>query len=1077
MLNHMKPLWLAAMLLISSVLPGFGIGYTHAAALQGGQQTQGVSIHGRAAVTGHQDGPAEVRRTRVASHDQLVVPGKIAVKYRSNHAVMGLRAYSASVLADTSPAPSYEEIEVPSDKTADETILALQNHPDVEYAEPVYWMKALEAPAVTDAGSGGESDPLASPNDPDYTAGKQWGATVTNMTYAWSKVPDRSSVKIAVLDTGVDGQHEELAGRVMAGYDFVNNRPIVQGAQSDDNGHGTAVAGVIAAAANNQLGIAGIAAGAYIIPVKVLDARGSGTSTATSEAIRWAADHGADIINLSIGRERYRMVDGVQKENTSSMEMDAVNYAVSRGVVVIASTGNDSNHYTAGQPGDLPSANIPDNSIAYDVPVNFPAALPNVLAVGAVDLVNGKVQLADFSNVGPEVDVVAPGVRIYTLRNGGGYVQEAGTSVAAPYVSGLAALLKAANMNVGPEQMKRILKETAQDLGTLGSDSWYGSGLIDGQASFAVPRLHMTHTGGELNRQGELNFRIESEDYQGNVAELVYGTAALNVKLTDPATGQTLREQRSTIAKTDFGHVTFALTEAGTYEIQADDSDQEKLVASEVTTASILPEPPSASPGSGTYISTVAIHLTSTETGAAIYYTTDGSTPVAGTTPTMQYTGPFTLKNSTNLKVIAVKHKTVSPVKTFNYTIIGSSSGGGGGGGGIYLEPEEPKPEITGETLTIQGNEDSWKKTLAAEDQQALLIDARADRPIQVVHVVMNASVISLAEERNKPIRIQTNKQILELPPGVLFVGNITGTVELTITDRAMSSRMLKAKPQNLLDKMAVSDLELKVEGQAIQGLNKPVTVVWLLPDGMTGDSKKLGIYYYNTASGQWGYIGGRIQDSGEKQGISAALSHFSSYVVMEYTGTFEDLAGHWARTEVELLAARHVISGVSDSSFAPETKVSRAEFAALLVRGLGSKAKAGSVSKPRIFTDVLDTAWYRDVVYMAYEAGLINGISESRFDPQAPITREQMASMLMRAYRTAAGQVWDMEEGGETERSSYADEDSISEWARQSVYGAADTGLMSGLPGGFFMPLDHATRAQAAVVVKRLLDLTDGSD
>ncbi|MEB3330505.1 MAG: S8 family serine peptidase [Candidatus Sericytochromatia bacterium] len=253
---------------------------------------------------------------------------------------------------------------------------------DIDYIEPNYVYSAV-----------------AAPNDPDYLAG--WGVEAINAPVIWPFTTGEG-IKVAVIDTGVDASHPDLAGRVLPGVDVVNN----DGDATDAPGHGTHVAGTIAAIANNALGTAGVAPGAQVLPIKVLNAAGRGTNADIAAGILAAADRGAQIINLSLG--------GTDDSETLRRAIASVQ---ARGVVVIAAAGNE----------------------GVSTPF-FPAANEGVIGVAAVDSSRKK---ARFSNFGDYIDVAAPGVSIGSTRRGGGIATLSGTSMAAPHVAAACALLKA----------------------------------------------------------------------------------------------------------------------------------------------------------------------------------------------------------------------------------------------------------------------------------------------------------------------------------------------------------------------------------------------------------------------------------------------------------------------------------------------------------------------------------------------------------------------------------------------------------------------------------------------------------
>lgn len=240
-------------------------------------------------------------------------------------------------------------------------------------------------------------------NDPLFA--DQWALPVIGASAVWPAIPDNTPpVTVAVIDSGVCLNHPDLAGKFVAGWDFVEDDDLPQ----DDFGHGCGVAGVIAANGNNGIGIAGIAPNARIMPLRVLDAQGLGSFSDVAAAIIYATDSGAQIINLSLAGP-----------STAPVVEDAVNYATSRGVMIIASAGN-----------------------AGVETVWYPAAYPAVIAVGSVDQ---TLERSSFSNYGAGIDIVAPGRDIYTTSVNGDYMTMTGTSFAAPQVTGIAALARAFN--------------------------------------------------------------------------------------------------------------------------------------------------------------------------------------------------------------------------------------------------------------------------------------------------------------------------------------------------------------------------------------------------------------------------------------------------------------------------------------------------------------------------------------------------------------------------------------------------------------------------------------------------------
>ncbi|MFN7678108.1 MAG: DUF5942 domain-containing protein [Cyanobacteriota bacterium] len=302
-----------------------------------------------------------------------------------------------------------------------------------EYIEPNYLYSAYRAP-----------------NDPDYD--KQWNLRSINVESAWDQTQGQG-VTVAIIDTGISNVPDLKDTPMVPGYDFVNDREEA----SDDNGHGTHVAGTIGQSTNNGFGVAGIAYKASLMPLKVLSSSGGGTVADIAEAIRFAANHGAAVINMSLGGG-----------GESQAMREAIDYAHAKGVVIVAAAGNAS-----------------QNSASY------PARYPHVLGVSALDASGSR---APYSNYGAGVDLSAPGGSTDGGKTGGilhntvnpdtgesifEYYQ--GTSMAAPHVAGVAALVKATGIQ-NPDKVAAILKQSVTPIqdDTL---NYYGAGKLNADAA------------------------------------------------------------------------------------------------------------------------------------------------------------------------------------------------------------------------------------------------------------------------------------------------------------------------------------------------------------------------------------------------------------------------------------------------------------------------------------------------------------------------------------------------------------------------------------------------------------------
>ena len=295
------------------------------------------------------------------------------------------------------------------------------------------------------------------PNDPSYLDDSQWGLNGAHgiaMDQAWNIEGSSGSayITIAVIDTGVDYEHEDLSSKIWTspqgyrGYDFVNN----DNDPLDDNGHGTHVSGIAAAATNNGTGIAGVSINSKIMALKILASDGTGSEADEAEAILWAVRNGARVINLSLGSNEYFQV-----------EADACAYAFNNGVFIAAASGNDNTPY-----------------------ISYPAGLATTFAVGASNESGVRCSLSDWgydnfgnpggSNYGPNLDVLAPGNNILSTVLSNGYDSWNGTSMACPFVAGLASIVLSIRPDYGPGDVAEAIRRSGSDYPSFTNERGYG---------------------------------------------------------------------------------------------------------------------------------------------------------------------------------------------------------------------------------------------------------------------------------------------------------------------------------------------------------------------------------------------------------------------------------------------------------------------------------------------------------------------------------------------------------------------------------------------------------------------------
>lgn len=357
-----------------------------------------------------------------ASSAEQWVPGRLLVKPKSGVADAEfdkvLKGHGAKSVGKIG-AIGVHIVQLPANASEKAIAALLAKNPRIKFAERDLLLKA-EGTA----------------NDPYY--GSAWHLSQIGVTTAWDSSSGQN-IKVAVLDTGVDSSHPDLAGQVLSGWNFYDNNSNT----SDDYGHGTKVAGTIAALTNNALGVSSVAWGAKIIPIRIANSSGTGSSSAMASGITWAADQGAKVANLSY------MAAG------SSTIQSAAQYLKNKGGLLVVSTGNYGTMTTA-------------------------AASDTLISVSATGT-DGN--FASWSSYGNDVDVSAPGVSIPTTTVGGGYSSVSGTSFSSPITAAVISLMAQANPSLSPNQLQSALFSTTTDLGTTGWDIYYGWGRVNAAAA------------------------------------------------------------------------------------------------------------------------------------------------------------------------------------------------------------------------------------------------------------------------------------------------------------------------------------------------------------------------------------------------------------------------------------------------------------------------------------------------------------------------------------------------------------------------------------------------------------------
>lgn len=474
-----------------------------------------------------------------------------------------------------------------------------------------------------------------------------------------------------------------------------------------------------------------------------------------------------------------------------------------------------------------------------------------------------------------------------------------------------------------------------------------------------------------------------------------------------------------------------------------------------------VPAPDASVPG-GTYTTTQNVSLSSAA-GGVIYYTTDGTVPGQDSNV---YNGAIAVGTTTTIKAIAVVNGVSSSVATFTYTITsgGGVGGGGGGGGGVVQPQTTPTAESAKITEQLNSNAPSVIVSMAAgtkaieikgEDVNKVF---QAGKPLQIQNAGREATLTVPAEA----VALESGSKL------VANVEKVSSTTAQQLTSSLASGSKLIGGIYELSIKRVTgtttSDLTLK----------KPVKLALSYKDAAvtTAEEGNLGIFRYNDSIGKWELKGGNVNKTDKT--VELELTGFSKYALMlkpaqaqePQVKTFADITAHWAKKDIEFLATKGLVKGVSANSYQPDRQITRAEFATLLVNVLNISTASVSETK---FSDVPAGAWYYKTVNAAFTAGLVKGVSATRFDPERNVTRQEMAAMVMNALSYKGKSIEVSQQDIEAKLAKFNDRGQVAVWAKNPVVVAMNYGIITGRSATALAPEANATRAESAVMIARL--------
>lgn len=467
---------------------------------------------------------------------------------------------------------------------------------------------------------------------------------------------------------------------------------------------------------------------------------------------------------------------------------------------------------------------------------------------------------------------------------------------------------------------------------------------------------------------------------------------------------------------------------------------------------------------------------------------------------TWTYSGGFSYNTQYTLSAIVYDGQSKSASITVEVPPPETPTGGGGGGGGAATTPTGPVTTTQEATTTPQGGVTAagsltgavstsgqatatltvdTAKTLAALDKpevKQLVLEIpkevkteKGTLAVEQATIKVAAEVVGKALDAGKQAVINVGELQVVIPPQALDLSAVAAqgaTLSISVTRSTAAS----VQTQDSAMKVAgdVYTIEIRVESKGedkggISSFSNPV-ILSLTYDPTklaAGEEQYLGAY--RQEAGGWKYVGGKINRDARQ--VTVMRRSLSTYAVMAYIKTFADMAGHWADQAVKLMASRHVVVGMTAVNFVPENNVTRAEFAAMLLRALLIEPSAAGKS----FKDVDEGAWYAAVVKTAAAQGLVKGYDDGTFKPNQKITRQELAAMTSRALAMKGLAQVDQAEV-ESILKQFSDQGKVSKWARASMATAVKYGVVSGRSASTCAPKATATRAEAATMIKNML-------
>lgn len=824
---------------------------------------------------------------------------------------------------------------------------------------------------------------MAADSTNDRYFDNQQHLTQINANKAWSSVNSNTSTIIAVLDSGADYNHPDLKDNLLPGINLVSPGKSAQ----DDNGHGTEVIGVLAAKGNNGIGVSGVLWNARVLPIKVLDKRAVADLDLVAKGINTALDKGAKVILMSVSSMSY-----------SRALTNAVNRAEAAGAVLIAASGNEGNR------------------------VAYPAAYPTVIAVGGVRSNNQPIY---ESNSGPELNLMAPGLNVYTTKLGGTYGSFSGTSAAAPQVAGAAALIMAKYPKLKPIDVRQLLYQTATDLGQSGWDRTTGYGLLNVDKAVKTPMSYDFLEPNNLRSKAKA-FPIESQ-IRGNLGpndtvdwfrmDVPYDG---KVSLTASVTSTVASPMAATFYSDNRTPVTHYIGNGDTVTVSAKAGKLDiKLVRnggvnsfSYVLTSRFTINPDRSEPNDtmGTARPLVGNQISVT-----------GNFHAEGDQDWFSY---YVREYGHLTVTVTPDNKRMDPVLA-----IGKEQGKSTTWDPLYDNGDRDDP-----TERAQKEVSPGKYFLRVSEYEQNAVNGEYQLDLNFTPVKKDVN------EPNDTYRQASNLAGGNLMTGTLPTATDTDWFQFTVSSESYVT--IRAPFIPVASGVRIALYSANNFNYALASTNE---VAELSDQGKEILSARLkpGKYYIRINSG-----------------VPFKYDLYRLTVNQQVLiGGYRDISSHWARSEIVRLSSRGIVNGFKDATFKPDQAVTRAQFATMLISAMRSSGLPvpASYTGKTTFRDMSKKHWAYNNLGIAYQVGIIKGYPNKEMKPDRAITRAEMASMIARAqnvllYKRSTSSYWDVP---------------TSHWASPAIEALTSRDWLHGY-GSSFKPQGIATRAEVVVLLAK---------